>query len=318
MAHAEVSAIFNLKRGIEHPVSYACIGSGVSVEMLDHDWLVEVKEQCPKVEAREQVEWNRPYTHRLFYQLPAPEDTFDERITTAQEKQLILKAIVLSRLVKPTSIGYDNVWVKSFYRSDGKVRHYHDQFINNLNVAFPIQQLEDANTITDADANTMADLWDSLVYFLDNAERYKRIVRAIKTHELAYSIYFAETAHPIMHAALESLICTGHLHNKAQVTQRLPQLVSFVTHAQAEEIYKLCGSFKHAAEAMLLDSSSVNGKFTESDHRRVDAVILLRLALRDLLLRALKDRSFADLLADKVLLRQRYPVFDSKGKVVKH
>src|SRR5262245_3486786 len=137
MVHAEVSAIFNLKRGIEHPVSYASIGSGVSIEMLDDEWLAGVKEQCPKVEAREQVEWNRPYTHRLFYQVAAPEYTFDETITMAQEKQLILKAIVLSRLVKPTSIGYDNVWVKSFYRSDGTVRHYHDQFINNLNVAFP-------------------------------------------------------------------------------------------------------------------------------------------------------------------------------------
>lgn len=317
MAHAEVSAIFNLKRGIEHPVTSASIGGGVSIEMLDEEWLTELKEQCPKVEAREQIEWNTPYTHRLFYKAAAPESWFDENVTTAQEKQLILKTIVLSRLVKPTSIGYDNVWVKSFYRSDGKVQHYHDQFINNLNVAFPIARLEDANTITDADAKTMADLWDSFAYLFDNAETYKRLVRSIKFHEVAYSIYFAETAHPIMHAALESLICTGYTHNKAQVTQRLPQLVSFVNQDQAEDIYKLCGNFKHAAEAMLQDLSSASGKLTESDQRRVDAVILLRLAIRDLLVRALKDRSFADLLADKVLLKQRYPVFDGKGKVIK-
>src|SRR5688572_7802742 len=120
MAHAEVSAIFNLKWGIELPVTSAPIGSGISIEMIDDKWLEGVKEQCPKVEAREQIEWNRPYTHRLFYEVPAPEDTFDETITTAQEKQLILKAIVLSRLVKPTSIAYDNVWIKSFYRSQGK------------------------------------------------------------------------------------------------------------------------------------------------------------------------------------------------------
>jgi hypothetical protein len=113
MAHAEVSAIFNLKRGIEHPVTSASIGGGVSIEMLDEEWLTELKEQCPKVEAREQIEWNTPYTHRLFYKAAAPESWFDENVTTAQEKQLILKTIVLSRLVKPTSIGYDNVWVKS-------------------------------------------------------------------------------------------------------------------------------------------------------------------------------------------------------------
>lgn len=316
MARAEISAVFNLKWGIEQPVSSAPIGGGISIEMIEDKWLEGVKEQCPTVEAREQIEWNRPYTHRLFYEARATENTFDESATSDQEKQLILKAIVLSRLVKPTSIGYDNVWVKSFYRSDATVQHYHSQFINNLNVGFPIQGLEDSNTITQTDVESMAKLWDSFIYFFDHWQKYERIVRAIKTHEIAYSIYFAETAHPIMHAALESLICTDHPHNKAQVTQRLSQLVSFVTQDQAEDIYKLCGNFKHAAEAMLKDPSSVRGKLAESDQKRVDAVILLRLAIRDLLVRALRERAFADLLADKDLLRKRYPVYDQKGKLL--
>lgn len=85
---------------------------------------------------------------------------------------------------------------------------------------------------------------------------------------------------------------------------------------QAEDIYKLCGNFKHAAEAMLRESSSANGKLAESDQKRVDAVILLRLAIRNLLVRALNDRSFADVLADKVLLKQRYPVYDRQGKLI--
>jgi hypothetical protein len=80
-------------------------------------------------------------------------------LTTYEDKQLILGAIVLSRLVKPTSIGYDSVWVKSFYHANGTTNHYHDQFINNLNVAFLIPGAENWNTITEADTVTMAELW---------------------------------------------------------------------------------------------------------------------------------------------------------------
>jgi hypothetical protein len=112
------------------------------------------------------------------------------------------------------------------------------------------------------------------------------------------------------------LICTHYRHNKAQVTQRLPQLVPFISPDEAENIYKLCAGFKHSAEAMLQDPSSTGGNLAESDQKRVNAVILLRQALRHLLVRALTDRAFADLLSDKDLLRQTYPVYDRTGKLL--
>lgn len=285
--------------------------------MIEDGWLEEVKNQCPKVEARELIEWNGPYTHRLFYAVAEPQkDWIEEGVTSNEEKQLILKTIVLSRLVKPTSIGYDSVWIKSFYRTDGTVAHYHDQVINNLNVAFVIPQLEDWNTITLEDAKSMSELWDSFNFLFDNELKYRRVVRAIKTNEIACSIYFPEMAHTVMHAALESLICTGHLNNRAQVTQRLTQLIAFVDENAVADIYELCAGFKHSAEAMLQQSPSASGMYAPSDQRRVDAVKLLRRAIRDLLIRALKDRSFADLLADRTLLKQAYPVYDRKGNLV--
>lgn len=316
---AEVSALFHLQWAREEPVENAYIGSGVSIKILEIDWLNEVKAQCPKVESREQIEWLQPYTHRFFYEVDAQEAEADYlNLTMPEDIQLILRAIILSRLIKPTSIGYDSVWVKSFYHPDRKTKHYHNQVINNLNVAFVTRGAEDYNTITEADTVTMAELWDSLQFFLNdtNEPKYRRIVRAIKFNEFAYAVYFPEISHPTIHAALESMICTGHQHNKAQVVQRLPQLVPFVTLQQAEDIYLTCCDFKHAAQAILQQKSSASGTIVPGDQRRIDAVILLRRAIRDLLIRALRDRSFADVLADPKLLKQKYPVYDKKGNMV--
>lgn len=314
----EISALIHLQWA-NQVVENAEIGSGVYLQRLEPDWLDEVKVQCPKVEAREQVEWLTPYTHRFFYAAETQEsDTDFPSLATPEEKQLILRAITLSRIVKPTSIGYDSVWVKSFYRASGTVEHYSNPVLNNLNVAFVEPDTEDWNTITEADAAIISDLWDSLQFFLDDANepKYRRIVRSLKFNELAYSIQFPEISHPTFHAALESMICAGRRENKAQVTQRLPTLVPSISTRQAEDIYHTCCDFKHAAAAMLQQKRASGGAFSPADQRRVDAVILLRRAIRELLTRALRDRAFADVLADPRLLRQKYPAYDRSGKLI--
>jgi hypothetical protein len=124
-------------------------------------------------------------------------------------------------------------------------------------------------------------------------------------------------SHVIVHAALESMICVPKKQNEAQVTQRLRQLVSFpITPQQADDIYKTCCDFKHAAAAMFKHAPTASGALTAGDQRRADAVVLLRRAVRDLLARALRDRTFADMLADPNLLKQRHPVYDKKGALV--
>jgi len=318
---SQISALFHLQDGKESPVDDTLIGSGIFIRRIERGWLNEVRVQCPRIAARELVEWMSPYTHRLFYEKET-EDAVrsSDRSITSEEKQPIIKAIVLSRIVKPTTIAYDNVWLKSVHLGDNGIEHHDDttQVINNLNMAFISPGVEDWNTITDVDASVMAELWDSFQFFHEDANepKYRRIVRAFKFHEQAYAIYFAEIFHPVFHAALESMICTGHKQNKAQVTQRLPQLVSFVNAKQAEDIYLTCCDFKHAAQALLQVSPSINGILAPSDQKRLDAVILLRRAIRELLIRAIRDRSFADKLADPKLLRTAYPVYDNSGKLV--
>jgi hypothetical protein len=313
----EISALFYLQSLKETPVEAACIGSGIWIERLKSEWIDDVRKQCPLMLAREKLEVLSPYTHRFYYELENKESPLDY-LPTPEEQELIVRSIVLSRLVKPTSIGFDSVWVKSFYCNNETVKHYHEQYIKNSNIAFVEKGAEAYNTITEADALVMAALWDSFQFLHDatNEPKYRRIVRAIRFHERAYAIESPEISHPVLHAALESMICTGHQHNQAQVTQRLPQLVSFISELQALDIYHTCCDFKHAAQALYQQQISSNGTLAASDQARLNAVILLRRAIRELVVRALRDRSFADELADTNLLRKKYKVFDKKGNLV--
>ena len=103
---AEVSAIFHLQSADDRAIHKAHVGSGVFIERLEDGWLSNVKAQCPEVDAREQIEYQQPYTHRFFYELETDRIAADySNLVTHEEKQLILRAIILSRLVKPTSIG---------------------------------------------------------------------------------------------------------------------------------------------------------------------------------------------------------------------
>jgi hypothetical protein len=310
----EISTLFHLWRGREQPVVNARIGDGVQVSELDPDWIEGVRIQCPRVRAREELERRKPYTHRFYYEQENPSDEFWD--VTSREQQPLLRAVALSRLVKPTSIPYSNVWVRSTYNDDNAIQHFSEPVINSYSVAFGLKKHE-YNTITDGDAKEMSKLWDSLSHFLDDRfePSYRRIVRALKTFELAHGIYFADLRFPIIHAALESMICTTDKNNQAQVTQRLPQLIPFISLQQAKDIYLLCCDFKHAAQAMLQNSIEA-GPISPNDQKRIDSVSLLHEAVRTLLLRALKERTFADTLANVDVLSTTYQAFDSKGKLI--
>lgn len=316
----EISAIFALQSAHNMAVENAHIGSGVHIQRLESDWLDDLRKQCPKLEAREQIEPLSPYTHRMFYEVdPVQRNSHYSDVPTPDEKQLILRAILLSRIVKPTSVGYDSAWVTSHYALSGQVSHYSNPAISGANLAFVIPRDEDWNTLTAADTNVMSELWEPLQFFFNDANErhYRRVVRAIQYHEWAYSIWLAPLSHIIIHAALESMICTSSRENKAQVTQRLPKLVSVpISAQQAEDIYLICCDFKHAAAAMFEEGPTLGGRLSPKDQKRAEAVNLLRIAVRDLLLRALRDRTFADILANPRLLNSQYPVLDRRGRPV--
>lgn len=319
----EISALFPLHLTYETIPRKFHIGGGVFIERLELGWLNELKSQCPKVAAMEQLEPVGEYTHRFFYEIVLPKKGFVSLDAlgneTERDVQLLMRAIILSRIIKPTSIAYSGLFVKSFYRDSETVKHKSNPYLNNHNIAYVEPDTEIWNTITESDLNIIAELWDSFQFFFDDANsskpKYSRILRSIKFNEIAYAISFAEISHTISHTALETIICSDSQYNKAQVTQRLPQLVSFISQKQAKDIYLLCCDFKHSASGLLKDSPTINNVLSSSDQSRKDAVILLRRALRYLLTKSLRERQFADILADPQLLKQTYKVHKN-GKLI--
>ena len=115
-----------------------------------------------RVRSREELEAQKPYTHRFYYEPVDPSREFWN--ATPEEQQPILRAISLSRLVKPTSIAYSNVWIKSSYRANGRITHFSEPVVGAYSVAYGLPE-HGLNTITESDASHMAMLWDSFSFF---------------------------------------------------------------------------------------------------------------------------------------------------------
>ncbi len=294
---AELSTLFHLG-GSERPVENALIGSGVRIERLSDDWINQVKEQCPKVKAREMLEQVPHYTHRFV--CPLVDAAYRTDNSTEEEAQPILRATVLSWIVKPTPIPYDNVWVRTYKLDSGETRHLSEFVINSHSVTY-VARDEQNNTLTDADVTRMSTVWDFYTYILDDANepRFRRLVRSIKSFALAHSIYYANHRHPILHSVLESLIYFGGKENSAQIRKRLPGILSEVTEQQAKAIYDLHNALKHEAQGMTEDQLATSE--------------LLWKCVRALLWKALEDQSFAEMVCNHDLMKQHYPVQTGQG-----
>ncbi len=310
---AEVSCLFHLEY---HPnvVKEALIGSGVYLQEIlfsepSGNWLNKILTHDHLLKARQEFNWG-PYTHRFYISLD--EVTDDEVPLIDHAQQLIIRAIVLSRIIQPVPIATGGPWVKSFYPDSGNPYHLPEIGVGFYGSAYTSRPHSEL-TITKDDAARMAKLWANLQYLFDNEEKYRRIIRALKYFDGGYHMYLAEFRHMVFCAALESLICTSPDSIKSQFAQRLPRLVPEITEKQALTIYNLLNDFKHKAspwQTITTDSEEI----VADNKERYDAVRLAETSLRLLLMRAVTDRAFADLLADREEFARQYPVAIKKGK----
>jgi hypothetical protein len=307
----EISALFGMDYSGDM-VSDIHISDGVYLQEIKLDGTIgnlvqRVKESDEKdhraLVVREEHEWH-PYTHRFF--ISVDETSSLDSIEVGHAKQLIMRAIVLSRIVKPMPIPLHPTLIYAVHNDSGEV-----EFSAEINVGFYstayLARQKRKQAISKGEAELMAKYWPASQHIYDNRDKYRRIYRSLMTFNDAYHIRPSNISHVILHAALESLICTGPFNNKRQVTKRLPQLVSGVTEDQAVDIYEFCCDVKHAAAPGLLYSKGVR-EMDPRDRRRYEAVERLETSFRALFTRALEDRSFAEELEDKSVLAQKYPV----------
>jgi hypothetical protein len=306
----EISALF----GMDYPermVKDVHIGDGVYLQeiKLNH----QIEDLFKRVKAsdenkgralvfREGLEWH-VYTHRFYVQIEGANSLQCEEVHFA--KQQIMRAIVLSRIIKPMLIPLHPTTISAVYSDSGKVEHRAEINVGFYGTAYLVNKSAE-ETFTQEQAELMGRLWPASQHIYDNRAHYKRIHRSLMTFNDAYHIWPKHLSHVILHAALESLICTSRQNNRRQVTKRLPQLVNDVTEAQAIDIYEFCCDVKHTA-APLLYSTDMDD-LDPRDARRQDAAQRLEDSLRSLFLRALENREFALELEDKKVLEQNYPV----------
>lgn len=307
----ELSSLFSLDY-VADIVKQVHIGDGVHIEEIKlSNWIAEVCQQIKeknedeywRLVVREKLEWH-PYTHRFHVSLDGVAGFSDPQIERAQQQ--IMRAIVLSRIVKPTPIPLHATQITTIYPDIGDRYHKVAVNVGFYGTAYVVRESHPL-TITQTDAELIANYWVALQHFHDNEPDYRRIVRALKCMNDAYHVEPAQLCHTTFHSALEALICTSHYNNKRQVTERLPQLVNGITEDQASAIYEFCVDVKHTAAPALLYSANVTNMDCR-DKRRYDATEWLEHSLRSLFTKALEDRSFADELANPKTLGKKYPV----------
>lgn len=309
---AEVSFLFHLKDYYK-VAKEAHIGNGVRLEIIfnesQRNWRDEIINSDPRLKARSELD--EGYNWRIYVSLDEVTNEEDPRIE--QARQLILRAIVLSRIIHPTPIATGSPWIKSFYPDADPPYHRCECGVGPYIRAYTAPAHSEL-TITPDDAARMAELWANFQYLFDNEEKYRRIIRALKYFDGGYHLWNCEFRHMVFCAALESLICTQRDSIKAQFAQRLPRLVPEITERQALTIYYLLDDFKHRASPWLIEPTDSN-EMVADNQERSDAVQWAEESLRSLLRRAVSDQSFADLLADGEEFARQYHVEVKKSSI---
>lgn len=295
--HTDVSCFLKLKK----PVKHQMIGDSIRLEeVLKADWWKEVKQKDKRVAAK--VELAGGYTHRFVVTLGGIRFSPNgEALEDA--KQQIIRTIVLSRIVRPTSIASGGLWISTEYLDSGESEHFPSTNDGEFGRAYLLRET-DESTLTDKDLNTIADLWPAMERLFQDVPRYQRVVRALKFFDAGFHLWYGEFRHLIFHAALESMICTKRHGNRQQVVKRLTALVPSITEPQAIEIYERCCDIKHAAASFPYAPPS---NAFASD-RTYEPLNRLEIALRELLMRVLCEEDFAKLIADPAALDKAHPI----------
>jgi uncharacterized protein (DUF433 family) len=309
---AEVTFLFHLEDYYK-VAKEAHIGNGVRLEIIfnesQRNWRDEIINSDPRLKARSELD--EGYNWRIYVSLDEVANEEDPRIE--QARQLILRAIVLSRIIHPTPIATGSPWIKSFYPDTDPPYHRCECSIGPYIRAYTAPAHSEL-TITQDDAARMAELWANFQHLFDNEEKYRKIIRALKYFDGGYHLWNSEFRHMVFCAALESLISTPRDSIKAQFAQRLPRLVPEITERQALTIYYLLDDFKHRASPWLIKKTD-SREMVADNKERSDAVQWAEESLRSLLQRAVSDQAFADLLADGGEFARQYPVEIKKSSI---
>lgn len=200
--------------------------------------------------------------------------------------QSLASAVVLSRLIHPTSTGFEYS-ARVMFSSDGKVEKIIPGPVSGLLAQAYVAPPVTRNWLTD---NEASDLHDLLIdYHAISTNLPPRIKRALWNHEYAAACYWEEIRWTIIATALESLVHTDRDRSTKQFVHRVAALADRVgvnfTQDDAKNAYDNRSTLAHGQEVAPGENA------TTALYCRMEAVLrsAVRTAIHDATFRAIFD-----------------------------
>ncbi len=211
-----------------------------------------------------------------------------------------LTAVVgLSRLIHPTSIGFDYA-ARTGYGSDGVKQVFPAQIVG-ISTEGLLSPNRQRDWLTVGDANSLREILPGLRKNLPT-----RVRNAFWYHEYATRTYYLDQRWTLVCTGLEAIVHTDRSRNTAQFKVRVPRLAAEVgvtiSEDEAVEAYDLRSRLVHGVSFIAADATS--GPMAS----QLNLYDRLEDALRSLVLRGMRDEAFARVLRDDAQIRARWAI----------
>ena len=198
----------------------------------------------------------------------------------------LASAVALSRLVHPTSTGFEYS-ARIMFNSDSKIKQIIpgpvSGFLAHAYVAPPVTR----NWLTDNDVSALHNLL--VDYHAISPNRSRRIGRALWNHEYAAASQYLDVRWTTIATALESLVHTDRHSSTKQFVHRVTALANRVginfTQDDARNAYDLRSTLAHGQEVVPCEDA------TTDLYRRMESILrsAIRTAIHDATFRAIFD-----------------------------
>jgi hypothetical protein len=238
----------------------------------------------------------RQYAHLYAFvrELPVPADIYhwdhDNELTAA---------IGLSRLIHPTTIGFDYA-ARIGYEPGGVKEICPAQRVGISKEAF-LSSNQTRDWLTETDGKALSKIVPGL-----RKELPRRVHNGLWHHEYAQRTFYVDHRWTLVCTGLEAMVHTDRKRNTAQFTLRVPRLAAEVgvtiSEQDAIEAYDLRSRLAHGVSFIATGSES------GPSPSQIDLYDRLENTLRKAVLRGMKDENFANVLRDDAKVRGRWPI----------
>lgn len=214
----------------------------------------------------------------------------------------LASTVALSRLVHPTSTGFAYA-ARIGFEHDGVKQIFPAQIHGVSRDAF-LSPSRTRNWLTEKDAKVLAELVPPMTR---TQALPQRVHNALWHHEYAIRTYYLDHRWTLVCTGLEALLHTDKFKSTAEFKGRVPKLASEfginISEAEARDAYDLRSLLAHGET--FLSNPTTTTKIPQA--AQLNLYDRLEDTLRLAILRAMRDKSFGDVLRDNAAIAKRWP-----------